>query len=481
MLAEVAPLKTQKHFISIYCVCLGVILASTGCTSTLTEETIELSDFPQPEKPVVFSAGDPDAANAYTAGQRELTEAQWEVLEQYAPRNVWERIRAQNARLRALKDEVRQATPEQLTQKSLPAISDARVEDLGEDRIAMYYRVRYFGGIGIQAKSNGGTGRLQIVTDGKYHARKMGELVKLVQKRLGKAGSVELLAEENTLVIECTAESKQSVLTLLSHVDVPQPQVEISAEIFEVSHDMDFQAGVRLLINHMDLTGNQQGLASQFSAEAFAATASGAFPGNVPDPGSALRLVQTFGQSGIDVGATIQALASEGFLKTIASPRMTVTMGNTAYILAGQELPISSAKITSDGIVSEKTTYKPVGVQLFVTPQTVSDGSVRLHVITNVSSVQGFVELPDLNTLNSLTMPIMNPILDTREAETYVTVPDGGSLVIGGLRKVRSITGEEKIPGLGDIPVLGWFFKSHRSQRQVTDLYFFVTPRIVSR
>jgi type II secretory pathway component GspD/PulD (secretin) len=74
---------------------------------------------------------------------------------------------------------------------------------------------------------------------------------------------------------------------------------------------------------------------------------------------------------------------------------------------------------------------------------------------------------------------LVNPIFNSREAETSVTVPDGDTLVIGGLRMVRHITRERKVPGLGDVKWLEWLFKNQRSQRQLSDLYFFVTPRII--
>ena len=64
-------------------------------------------------------------------------------------------------------------------------------------------------------------------------------------------------------------------------------------------------------------------------------------------------------------------------------------------------------------------------------------------------------------------------------SETFVTVPNESTLVIGGLRMVRTISRERKTPGLGDLTGLGWFFKSHRSQNHVSDLYFFVTPRLI--
>ena len=78
------------------------------------------------------------------------------------------------------------------------------------------------------------------------------------------------------------------------------------------------------------------------------------------------------------------------------------------------------------------------------------------------------------------TANLINPIIDSREAETSVTVGNHDTLVISGLRMVRNTTRENKVPFLGDLPGLEWMFKNHRTQQRITDLYFFVTPHLLS-
>jgi type II secretory pathway component GspD/PulD (secretin) len=179
---------------------------------------------------------------------------------------------------------------------------------------------------------------------------------------------------------------------------------------------------------------------------------------------------------------TFQLLQETGLIKVVSSPRMTVAVGQTGYMLAGQEIPIQSANLVSN-VVQTTTTYKPVGVQLYITPQAISNDTVKLHTISIVSAVNGFAPLPTLTggTAGSAEAlgTFVNPIIDSREAETQVTIHNGDTLVISGLRMVRSTTREEKIPGLGEMPGLGWLFKNHRTQQQMTDLYFFVTPSLL--
>jgi len=190
-----------------------------------------------------------------------------------------------------------------------------------------------------------------------------------------------------------------------------------------------------------------------------------------------MHLMQTFSDAGLSVDVTFQLLQETGLIKVVSSPRMTVAVGQTGYMLAGQELPIQSANILNN-VLQTTTSYKPVGVQLYVTPQAVGPNRVKLHTISIVSSVSGFSILPTLDGHNG-PKTLINPIIDSREAETAVTVDDGSTLVISGLRMIRTTSREEKVPGLGDVPLLGWMFKNHRTQQQQTDLYFFLTPTLL--
>jgi type II secretory pathway component GspD/PulD (secretin) len=146
-------------------------------------------------------------------------------------------------------------------------------------------------------------------------------------------------------------------------------------------------------------------------------------------------------------------------------------------MLAGQELPIQTANIVNNALQAS-TSYKPVGVQLYITPQASSEDRIKLHTISIVSAVSGFAPLPNLDGSRHPKL-LLNPIIDSREAETAVTIQDGDTLVISGLRMIRVTTRENKIPWLGDLPLLGSLFKNHRSQQQLTDLYFFLTPTLL--
>ena len=410
-------------------------------------------------------------AGALTASEAELSEAQWEVLEEFAPRNTWNRLRQWSKEVREARANARRAKA--ATSRPTRALPDVPFETLADGKIQMYYRVRHFGGSAATASAATGTARrtITVASGGTLDA-----LAALVTARLAATkGTVKVMPTRNMLIINCDPAAKKSVLDLLARIDVPLPQVEISARIFEANHEMDFQAGVKMVLKHLG-TNRQFGATHSLSAENFVGQAVDPMTGTVPDPGAAMRIINVFNSTGYSADMTVQALSMTGLIKIVSSPRMTVTVGKTGYVHAGQELPIASAKLSNDKLLSEKTTYRPIGVQLYVTPEIVAEGTVKLHVVTVVSAVSGFQQM---SSLTEVAAPTVNPVFDVREAETHVTVADGSALVIGGLRQVKTITREDKVPLLGDIPGLGWLFKNHRSQKQISDLYFFITPRII--
>jgi len=154
--------------------------------------------------------------------------------------------------------------------------------------------------------------------------------------------------------------------------------------------------------------------------------------------------------------------------RIISTPRIAAQSGSTAKIITGDALPILTA-ITLSGVngVSQQVQYVNVGVTLQIAPRVTSDGFVSSHVYCVVSSVTGFQQ--------------GYPTISQRQAETSATVRDGDSFVIGGLTQDSSINTRDKVPLLGDIPILGQAFRTDKSSRSKTELYIVVTPHIVHR
>lgn len=479
---------------SIVAMCLLLVV---GCADKARPEEQGVKHEGTLNPPVVISGKPARDTIAFLQADDQLSEADWKVLEQLGPRPIWEQVQNKSKRSREEKAEVGEPpsadpgsavasiegfghpaaygppVPAPSTQPTThPAINEAllpaQIIPLPDNKIRIIWLLRAYGGTTVDSPRNGGTTRREV----KVTIADLAPLVAVLTQHVGAGGTVNPLPRENTLVITCDTGKRQSTLDLLNRLDVAPRQVEITAKIFEVSNDFDFQQGANVVLNRLASDGSQSAI-STFSAKRFAQAALTGTPMN----GSVLKLMQTFSDAGLSVDVTFQLLADSGLIKVVSSPRMTVAVGQTGYMLAGQELPIQSANLVNN-IVQTTTTYKPVGVQLYITPQAISEDAVKLHTISIVSSVSGFSPLPTLSGSNEVG-GFVNPIIDSREAETQVTIGNGDTLVISGLRMVRSTTREEKIPGLGELPGLGWLFKNHRTQQKLTDLYFFVTPQLL--
>jgi pilus assembly protein CpaC len=168
--------------------------------------------------------------------------------------------------------------------------------------------------------------------------------------------------------------------------------------------------------------------------------------------------------------AVIKALRARGDFKSLAEPNLLTLPGQEASFLAGGEFPYPSVQSGSQsGAVT--IVFKEFGVRLRFTPTVTEGGSIRLHVAPEVSS---------LDFANGLTLNgFQIPSLLTRRAETDVELRDGQHLAIAGLLDNTWTKDVTKIPFLGDIPVLGQFFRSSDAQQRRTELLVVVTPRLV--
>ena len=168
------------------------------------------------------------------------------------------------------------------------------------------------------------------------------------------------------------------------------------------------------------------------------------------------------------LSATLRALEQTGMIKTLAEPTLTAISGETASFLAGGEFPVPTGQDSSGNITIE---FKPFGVSLGFTPVVLSEGRISLRVKTEVSELTSDGSF----TLNNLTIPG----LKVRRAESTLELPSGGSLVMGGMLQdnVRQSIG--KLPGLGDLPILGALFRSRDFQRNETELVIIITPYLV--
>ncbi len=174
---------------------------------------------------------------------------------------------------------------------------------------------------------------------------------------------------------------------------------------------------------------------------------------------------------GLDVGATIAALETDGVVETLAEPNIVAMDGQQASFLAGGEYPYPTVQGSAAGS-SVTIEFKEYGVRLNFIPTITPRGTIRLQVAPEVSSLD-FSNAVQISGFNV-------PAITTRKVKTEVELGDGSTFVIGGLIDNRESETFEKIPFIGDIPILGKLFQSKIKNRTNTELMVLVTPEIVA-
>jgi pilus assembly protein CpaC len=172
----------------------------------------------------------------------------------------------------------------------------------------------------------------------------------------------------------------------------------------------------------------------------------------------------------LNLGATIKALQQKNVLQILAEPNVMALNGKEASFLAGGEFPFPVVQSSAQGN-SVTIVFKEFGVRLNFLPQIQADGLIRLRVRPEVSS---------LDFANGLNVGgFLVPALSTRRAETEVELRDGQSFAIAGLMDNRLSDVGTRIPGLGNIPIIGYLFRSKAANKSNTELLVTVTPRLV--
>jgi len=173
----------------------------------------------------------------------------------------------------------------------------------------------------------------------------------------------------------------------------------------------------------------------------------------------------------INFGAVIQALETKNLLQILAEPNLIAVNGKKASFLAGGQFPFPIVQ-PGNGFTAVTISFKEFGVRLEFTPVITPNGNIHLQVAPEVSTL----DFADALTISGFTVPA----LSTRRAETEFELQDGQSFVIAGLMDNRVTDIYNKIPGLGDIPILGNFFRSKSVQKSNSELMVLCTVRRVA-
>lgn len=274
-------------------------------------------------------------------------------------------------------------------------------------------------------------------------------------------GSITVDARTNTLIIKELPAYMDTVIAVIENLDTPEPQVMIEARIVETTKRFSRSLGVNWGFDGVAdaAHGNTTGLI---------------FPNNVSGNGGVNLL--TGGSNGFlnvalgnildtfTLNAQLQVAEAEGLINVLSAPKVATLNNNSAEIQSGLQIPIQT-------VANNTVTVQFVNATLHlqVTPHVTAEGTILMDI--NVEKREPQLAFAVVGATNA-------PIA-TKEARTRVIVRDGGTTVIGGIYKVSTDQGEDRVPGLANIPLIGHLFRNHRRNDENEELLIFITPRVI--
>ncbi len=273
----------------------------------------------------------------------------------------------------------------------------------------------------------------------------------------------------NSLIVTGSREEYQVVEDVIKKLDIPRRMVYLEALIMEVRVDKNFNIGVQWATGGGDVVGGFSGnQAAPFETLNGITTNPGKLPAGF-SLGVLKKGIRIGDVTFPNLGAVVNAYKSDSDINVIATPQILTTDNKKATIKVGENVPYITSKNTTTGTQQDYTNYeyKDVATSLTITPQVNQAAVVRMEIGVEV------IKLKDTSSTST------TPTTFTRTANTTVVIHNEETVVIGGMIGQDTTTGEYKVPFLGDIPVLGWLFKSHSTTGQKTNLYIFITPHIV--
>ncbi|TDK28679.1 type II secretion system protein GspD [Luteimonas aestuarii] len=307
----------------------------------------------------------------------------------------------------------------------------------------------------------------------------------------GKRPTIVRYPGSNSLVIHADPDTQRTLLEVIRQLDERRQQVLVEAIVVEISDDAARKLGAQLVVAGRD--GNVPIAATQFSTAdvgilplagaALAGRRDGDGDGDdtIGDLAREAAARSLFGLSGSLFGIggrsgdnlfglVINAVQNDTASNLLSTPSILTLDNEEARILVGQEVPLTTGEALSNNFDNAFRTIQreDVGVQLTVRPQINAGGGITLRIKQEVSAVAGPVS-SDYQEL----------ILNKREIETNVVVDDGAMVVLGGLLDQSDRNTLQKVPLLGDIPVIGGLFRSRSRTGNKTNLMVFLRPTIV--
>jgi len=279
----------------------------------------------------------------------------------------------------------------------------------------------------------------------------------------------------NSLIITADRDDYDTLVEIIRQIDIPRPMVYIEALIMEVNMTKSFELGTEWQIgDDVSLNGDREGVAaggftSDESSLSYTTDSDGNYVPSLPSGFSMGIFGESVTVGGIafpSIAAVIHAYKKDEDVNILATPQLLTTDNQEASITVGKNVPYQTTTSTSDNETYNSYEYRDVGKTLKITPQISKDRMVRLNLSLEVSS------LADASTSD-------RPTTLKRTVTTTVMAKDGSTVVIGGLIDDTFSQTEYRVPCLGDVPGLGWLFKTLARGSDKTNLFIFISPKVI--
>lgn len=317
------------------------------------------------------------------------------------------------------------------------------------------------GGGGIfradQGGGGGGTGQSQYTTS----RNSAGQIVNTIDP----TGQITVIPDLNTnsIIVVTTPETAEIIRAMLAQLDRIPQQVQIQTVIVEAALDATSKLGVE-----WKLAQSLSKIAGDSTATGTGSTNLGVQSGNGA-AGALPGFVYTV--SGKNLSFYLSALQTDSKFRVLATPRILTTNNVQASINVSQSIPyVTSVQTDAAGNPTYAYSFLNVGIVLTIQPRITSNGYVTLDVTQTANELQGYQSIGNTQA----------PIVNQREAQSTVSVKDSETIILGGIISQRVTATVNKVPLLGDIPILGNLFRSTSKETQKTELLVFLTPHVVA-
>ena len=285
------------------------------------------------------------------------------------------------------------------------------------------------------------------------------------------AGNVRISADKatNSLIIMADKEDYMVLEDVIEKLDIPRSMVYIEALLMEVDMSTSLNIGIDWTAFGSASLGGKETLVG------------GGFSPGFPQPTDLLQGGLTLGMltepitiAGVTVSnitAIINAVKTNDDFRILSTPQVLTTDNEEARIVVGENRPFQTRSTTDvSGGTFESFEYRDVAKTLKITPHITEDRLVRMQINLEVTTINQAATLTTSSTL---------PVTNKRTVDTTVIIKDQQTVVIGGLIDDATTDNENKVPALGDVPLLGWLFRNKSQENIKTNLYIFITPRVI--